>query len=200
MWRQCGPASQIQPALPACLVKGRLVMVALYVVCFCLYVECWGWQLSLWRIFASTNNTPPQKKYVDKTQFLPPLSTKFYQIKMKKINSSFYLYSFFIVHCLGKNAKHCQFSTLLESGTSIWMRRAQMFFTAFIDSIRQICGQATKPRVSGRKRVEKVSSTIIIHYSQKRPKSMKANSQTFLHIVHKKIIANISSIKWKSST
>ena len=71
-----------------------------------------------------------------------------------------------------------------------------MFFTAFIDSIRQICGQATKARVSGRKRVEKVSSTIIIHYSQKRPKSiMKANSQTFLHIVHKKIIANMSSIK-----
>ena len=114
MWRQCGRASQIQPALPACLVKGRLVMVALYVVCFCLYVECWGWQLSLWRIFASTNNTPPQKKYVDKTQFLPPLSTKFYQIKMKKINSSFYLYSFFIVIAWEKTLSTVDFPPYLK--------------------------------------------------------------------------------------
>ena len=57
---------------------------------------------------------PPQKKYVDKTQFLPPLSTKFYQIKMKKINSSFYLYSFFIVIAWEKTLSTVDFPPYLK--------------------------------------------------------------------------------------
>lgn len=45
--------TQIPPALPACLVKGCLVVVALYVLYVCLYVQYWAWELSPWRIFAS---------------------------------------------------------------------------------------------------------------------------------------------------
>ena len=63
-------------ALPACLVKVRLVAVALYVACFCLYVKCWGWELSFWQIFASTKNAPPSSTLPQKKCKTTCLETK----------------------------------------------------------------------------------------------------------------------------